>query len=94
MIFTQSLGDNGMTNNLEIIVFTTVYCDGLCMLGPENGTIKRCGPVGVGVTLQAWVIRLSSQVPGSKNSTSSLQMMQNSQSQLYHACLDANMLPP
>ena len=26
-------------------------CDGLYMLGLGNGTIRRCGPVGVGVVL-------------------------------------------
>ena len=26
-------------------------CDGLHMLGPGSGTIRKCGPVGVGVTL-------------------------------------------
>ena len=26
-----------------------IYCDGLYMLGPESGTIRRCGLVGVGV---------------------------------------------
>ena len=28
-----------------------VECDGLYMLGPGSGTIRRCGPVGVGVAL-------------------------------------------
>jgi hypothetical protein len=28
-------------------------CDGLYMLGPGNGTVGRCGLVGVGVAL--WV---------------------------------------
>jgi hypothetical protein len=26
-------------------------CDGLYMLGPGSGTIRRCGPVAVGVAL-------------------------------------------
>jgi hypothetical protein len=26
-------------------------CDGLYILGPGNGIIRRCGPVGVGVSL-------------------------------------------
>jgi hypothetical protein len=29
-------------------------CDGLYMLGPGGGTIRRCGLVGVGVPLWAW----------------------------------------
>jgi hypothetical protein len=28
--------------------------DGLNMLGPERGTIRKCGHVGVGVSLWAW----------------------------------------
>jgi hypothetical protein len=31
--------------------FNFRYCDGLYMLGTGSGTIKRCGPVGVGVAL-------------------------------------------
>jgi hypothetical protein len=27
------------------------YCDGLYMLSPGSGTIRKCGPVGVGVSL-------------------------------------------
>jgi hypothetical protein len=30
-------------------------CDGLNMLGPESGTIWRCGLVEVGVALLEWV---------------------------------------
>ena len=66
-------------------------CDGLYMLGPGSGTIRRCGPVGVGVSLWVWAIRPSSELPGSQFSTSGLQ---NSQLLLRHACLDAAMLPP
>ena len=29
-------------------------CDGLYMLGSGSGTIRRYGPVGVGVSLWAW----------------------------------------
>jgi hypothetical protein len=35
------------------------YCAGLHMLGSESGTIRRCGPVGVGVSLWMWAIRPS-----------------------------------
>lgn len=30
-----------------------LYCDGLYMLGQRSGTIRMCGPVGVGESL--WV---------------------------------------
>jgi hypothetical protein len=37
------------------LIYTTEQliglCDGLYMLGPESGTIRRCSPVGVGVAL-------------------------------------------
>jgi hypothetical protein len=35
-------------------------CDGLYMLGPGSGTVRRCGFVGVGVSLWVWAIRPSS----------------------------------
>jgi hypothetical protein len=35
-------------------------CDGLNMLGPGSGTIRRYGPVGVGVSLGVWDLRPSS----------------------------------
>jgi hypothetical protein len=31
-----------------------VEYDGLYMLGPGSGSFRRCGPVGVGVSLWAW----------------------------------------
>jgi len=34
---------------------TLEYCDGWYILGPGSGTIRRCGPVGVGVALLEWV---------------------------------------
>ena len=36
-MFEQAYGDQG------------VGCDGLYMIGPGDGTIRRCDPVGVGV---------------------------------------------
>jgi len=30
--------------------FSQHPCDGLYMLGPGSGTVRRCGPVGVGVS--------------------------------------------
>ena len=33
-----------------------VECYGLNMLRPGSGTIKRCGPVGVGVSLWVWAL--------------------------------------
>lgn len=50
----------------EQIEFTTfgsekpAHCDSLYMLGQGSGTIRRCGPVGVCVSLWAWAIRSSS----------------------------------
>jgi hypothetical protein len=29
-------------------------CDGMYMLGPGSGTIRRCGLVGIGVSLWVW----------------------------------------
>jgi hypothetical protein len=34
-----------------------VECDGLYMLSPGSGTIWRCGLVGAGVSLWAWLLR-------------------------------------
>ena len=36
------------------------HCGGLNTLGPGSGSIKRCGLVGVGVSLWVWAIRPSS----------------------------------
>ena len=44
---------NGKTSPLE-------ECDGLYVLDPGNGTTRVCGPVGVGVSLWGWTLRLSS----------------------------------
>jgi hypothetical protein len=33
-----------------------IDCDGLNMLGPEDGTLWRYGLVGVGVSLWAWAL--------------------------------------
>jgi len=35
-------------------------CHGLNEIGPGSGTVRRCGPVGVGVSLWAWALRPSS----------------------------------
>jgi hypothetical protein len=35
-------------------------CDGVYVLGPGSGTIRRCGPIGVGVSLWVWALRPSS----------------------------------
>ena len=48
LMFEQAYGGQG------------VECDSLYMLSPESGRIRRCGLVGVGVSLWAWAIRLSS----------------------------------
>jgi hypothetical protein len=39
---------------------TSVGCDGLYMCRPGSGTIRRCGPFGVGVSLWVWALRPSS----------------------------------
>jgi hypothetical protein len=36
------------------------HFDGLCMLGPGSGTIRRCDPGGGGVSLWVWALRPSS----------------------------------
>jgi hypothetical protein len=36
------------------------WCDGVYMLGSGSGTIRRCSPVGVGVSLWVWALRPSS----------------------------------
>ena len=61
------------------------------MLGPGSGTIKRCGPVGVGVSLWAQALIhvlavLKPVLPSEK--------IKNSQFLMHHACLYAAMLPP
>jgi hypothetical protein len=38
-------------NILDLLFTEYGCCDGLYMLGPGSGTIRRCGPVGVGVSL-------------------------------------------
>jgi hypothetical protein len=54
--------------------FVKYMCDGLYMLSLGSGTIRRCGPVGVGVSLWVWDIRPSFWLPGRQHSASSLQM--------------------
>ena len=69
-------------------------CGSLNMFGPGSGAVRRCGLVGVGVSLWVWALR-QSQLPESQSSSRSLQMkMENSQVLLHHACLDAVMLLP
>nr|BAC39778.1 unnamed protein product [Mus musculus] len=36
------------------LLHTYHHCDGLYMLGPESGTIRRYGPIGVRVPLWGW----------------------------------------
>jgi hypothetical protein len=47
------------------------WCDGLYMLGSGSGTIRRCSPVGVGVSLWVWAIRPSLSLPERLSSTCS-----------------------
>jgi hypothetical protein len=48
--------------------------NGLYMLSPGSGSIGRCGPVGVGVSLWVWASRPSPLLPGSEYSASILQI--------------------
>jgi hypothetical protein len=41
----------------ERCMLVITHCDGLYMPVPGSGTIRRCGPVGVGVSLWVWVTR-------------------------------------
>jgi hypothetical protein len=43
----------GKTKSVSSIylVWVLSICDGLYMLSPGSGVIRRCGPVGVGVAL-------------------------------------------
>ena len=47
---------NFLPNNLS----SDSTCDGLYMLSPRSGTIRKCGPVGVDVSLWVWALRPSS----------------------------------
>ena len=67
---------------------------GLNMDGPGNGTMRRCGLVGGSVSLWAWVLRPSSQLPGSQLSVCLWNKMLNSCFLLHHACLGSPMLLP
>ena len=40
-----------------LIALNIWWCDGLCMLGPGSGTIRRYGLVGVSVSLWMWALR-------------------------------------
>ena len=44
LMFGQAYGGQG------------VECDGLYMLSPGSGTIRRCGLVGVGVSMWVWAL--------------------------------------
>jgi len=71
-----------------------VECDGLHILGPRSGTIRRWDLVGGSVSLCGWVWRLSSWLSEDVQSVPSFLWMKmyNSQLLLHHACLDAAML--
>jgi hypothetical protein len=42
---------------VKILCQSFGFCDGLYMLSPRSGTIRGCGPVGVGVSLWVWALR-------------------------------------
>ena len=41
-------------NQIQEHIKTITHYDGLYMLSPGNGTIRKYGPVGVGVLLWVW----------------------------------------
>jgi hypothetical protein len=45
---------------LEEIIICYSLRYSLNMLDPGSGTIRRCGPVGVGVSLWVWALKPSS----------------------------------
>jgi hypothetical protein len=46
-------------------LFPLHTCDGLYMLGLGSSTIRRCGLVGVGVSLRTWALITLSYLSGS-----------------------------
>ena len=53
--FLESLSNTFLHSKALILVFSLGLCNGLYKLYPRNSTIRRCGPVGVGVALLEWV---------------------------------------
>ena len=53
-----SLGLNPRSQRTQLVLLGFCVkdraCDGLYILGPGSGTIRRCGLVGVGVSLWMW----------------------------------------
>jgi hypothetical protein len=45
------------SKGIKIYVVDKESCDGLYMLGPESGTIRRCGHIGVGMSLLVWSLK-------------------------------------
>jgi hypothetical protein len=43
--------------SVSIFFFLLATCDGLYMLGPGSGIIRRCDLVGVGVSLWVWALK-------------------------------------
>ena len=48
-------GNNKLSPFVRLLTINVCVCDGLYMLGPGSGTIRGCGPVGVGVSL--WLFK-------------------------------------
>jgi hypothetical protein len=48
-----------LTFNANFIFIIQGHCDGLYMLGPGSGTIRKCGPVEEGVSLWVEALRPS-----------------------------------
>ena len=73
------------------------HCDGLYMLGPGNGTIRRCGLVGVGVALLEEVRHFERELPPSCLRMPVFSFWPSNEGvelTLSSSCLDTAMLPP
>jgi hypothetical protein len=44
------------TTELIHICIHRYLCDGLYMFGPVTDTVRRCGPVRIGVSLWVWAL--------------------------------------
>jgi len=71
--------------------FLQPHCDGLHMLGPRSGTIRRCGLVGRSVSLWGGLGDLPSRMLSLF--LAFFEWRCGTQLLLHHACLDSSMLP-
>jgi hypothetical protein len=47
----------------QVVICLIIKCDGLYMLSPESGTIRKCGLVGVGVCVGFKALILAARKP-------------------------------